>query len=323
MRKPIAGIHHVTAMASDPQANVDFYTGVLGLRLVKRTVNFDDPGTYHLYYGDEVGHPGTIMTFFPWPVARRGVQGAGQATVTSFSVPAGSLGYWTERLARLGVAFDEPQPRFDEEVLTLLDPDGLRLELVAREGDARAPWETGPVPAEHAVRGFDGVTLTEWNPRGDRERARRHAWASAAWARRATASASRSGQGGPGTRVDVLAAPSSSRGHVSAGTVHHVALRAADEADQLAWREAVAESDLYVTPVLDRQYFRSIYFREPGGVLFEIATDPPGFTWDEPVESLGSALKLPPWLEASRPRIEAALPPIELPAAVVPAGGAS
>ena len=323
MRKPIAGLHHVTAMAGNPQRNVDFYTGVLGLRLVKKTVNFDDPGTYHLYYGDEVGHPGTILTFFPWPLARRGVQGAGQATVTSFAVPAGSLGYWTARLARLGVAFDSPRRRFDDEVLTVLDPDGLRLELVARAGDPRAPWAGGPVPAEHAVRGFDGVTLTEWNldvtaevlagtlgfervgEEGDRVR-----FAAAA-----------SDEGG--TRVDVLAAPAAVRGHVSAGTVHHVAFRAADEADQLAWREAVADSGLYVTPVLDRQYFRSIYFREPGGVLFEIATDPPGFTRDETVAELGTALKLPDWLEPSRERIEAARPPIaaHVPAAAAAAGG--
>ena len=310
MRKPIAGIHHVTAMAGDPQANVDFYTGVLGLRLVKKTVNFDDPGTYHLYYGDEVGHPGTIMTFFPWPMARRGVQGAGQATVTAFSVPEGSLGFWTERLKSLGILFDGPKTRFEEEVLTVLDPDGLRLELVARGGDERPGWEKGPVPAEHAVRGFDGVTLTEWNldvTEGvlagtlgfqrvgeHRDRVRFAA-----------------GYGG-GSRVDVLASPSAARGHISAGTVHHVAFRAADETDQLAWREAIAEADLYVTPVLDRQYFRSIYFREPGGVLFEIATDPPGFTRDEPVESLGTALKLPPWLEESRSRIEEVLPPIEV-----------
>jgi glyoxalase family protein len=309
MRKPIAGIHHVTAMASDPQANVDFYTGVLGLRLVKKTVNFDDPGTYHLYYGDEVGHPGTIVTFFPWPLARRGVQGAGQATVTSFAVPAGSLGFWTERLSRLGVTFDGVKTRFDEEVLTLLDPDGLRLELVARADD-RSGWVDGPVPAEHAVRGFDGVTLTEWNLDVTQK-----VLAGTLGFRRVGEEGDRvrfeAAAGGTGSRVDVLVSPSAARGRVSAGTVHHVAFRAADEADQLAWRQAVDESGLYVTPVLDRQYFRSIYFREPGGVLFEIATDPPGFTWDEPVESLGSGLKLPPWLEESRSRIEAALPPVE------------
>ena len=218
MRKPIAGIHHVTAMASDPQANVDFYTGVLGLRLVKKTVNFDDPGTYHLYYGDEVGHPGTIMTFFPWPLARRGVQGAGQATVTSFAVPEGSLGFWTERLSRLGVTFDGVKTRFGEEVLTLLDPDGLRLELVAR-ADSRPAWVGGPVPAEHAVRGFDGVTLTEWNlditqkvlagtlgfqrVGEERDRVRFEAGTGEG--------------GGAGSRVDVLMSPSAARGRVSAG----------------------------------------------------------------------------------------------------------
>jgi len=307
MRKPIAGIHHVTAMAGDPQANVDFYTGVLGLRLVKKTVNFDDPGTYHLYYGDEVGHPGTIMTFFPWPMARRGVQGAGQATVTAFSVPEGSLGFWTERLDRLGIPFDGPKTRFEEEVLTVLDPDGLRLELIARAGDGRPGWDKGPVQPEHAVRGFDGVTLTEWNldiTEG--------VLAGTMGFQRVGEQGDRVRFAAGSSRVDVLASPSAARGHISAGTVHHVAFRAADEADQLAWREAIAESDLYVTPVLDRQYFRSIYFREPGGVLFEIATDPPGFTRDEPVESLGTALKLPPWLEESRSRIEEVLPPIEV-----------
>jgi glyoxalase family protein len=290
------GIHHVTAIAGPARRNLDFYTRVLGLRLVKKTVNFDDPGTYHLYYGDETGRPGTIMTFFPWPMARRGVQGAGQATVTSFSVPQGSLGYWTERLGKLGVPYEDPRPRFDEEVLTMLDPDGLRLELVARgEGSG------------HEAQGFDGVTLTEWNPEVTAE------------VLTGTLGFRPSGQQGDrfrfeagASRVDVVASPASVRGHISAGTVHHVAWRAADDADQLAWREAVAESGLYVTPVLDRQYFHSIYFREPGGVLFEIATDPPGFTRDEPVESLGGALKLPPWLEPERKRIEQALPPIEV-----------
>ena len=324
MRKPIAGIHHVTAMASDPQANVDFYSGVLGLRLVKKTVNFDDPGTYHLYYGDEVGHPGTILTFFPWPMARRGVQGAGQATVTAFSVPQGSLGWWTERLKSLGVPHEDPHPRFDGEVLALHDPDGLRLELVTREtpeDDGRTPWTGGSVPAAHAVRGFDGVTLTEWNPEVTAE-----VLTGTLGFRPAGQQGDRfrfeAGTGPGASRVDVLASPASTRGRISAGTVHHVAWRAADEADQLAWREAVEESGLGVTPVLDRQYFRSIYFREPGGVLFEIATDPPGFTRDETVESLGTALKLPPWLEPERKRIEAVLPPIEVREPAKAGGGA-
>jgi glyoxalase family protein len=311
MSKAIEGIHHVTALASDPQANVDFYTGVLGLRLVKKTVNFDDPGTYHFYYGDETGTPGTILTFFPWPLARRGTRGAGQATVTSFSVPQGSLGYWTGRLDRFGVLFEPPRARFDEEAVTLFDPDGLQLELVARAGDGRSPWQAGPVPPEHAIRGFDGTTLTEWNPEVTAE-----LLAGTLGFRPAGQAGSRfrleAGPGGPGARVDVLAAPAAERGRISAGTVHHVAWRVADEAEQERWRETIAESGLSVTPVLDRQYFRSIYFREPGGVLFEIATDAPGFTYDEPVESLGGALKLPPWLEPERRRIEAVLPPVEV-----------
>jgi glyoxalase family protein len=304
----IAGLHHVTAIARDPQANADFYAGVLGLRLVKKTVNFDDPGTYHLYYGDELGHPGTILTFFPWPQARLGSRGAGQATVTAFSVPTGSLGFWTERLKSLGVDFDGPEERFDEEVLTVRDPDGLLLELVARAGDERAPWAGGPVPEAFAVRGFYNVTLAEWNPAVTadlltRTMGFRQVGEAGDRIRFAT------GTGGAGTLVDLLATPSASRGVISAGTVHHVAFRAASDTEQLAWQGKLAERGLHVTPVQDRQYFHSIYFREPGGVLFEIATDPPGFTLDEPVASLGSDLKLPPWLESSRARIEEALPP--------------
>jgi glyoxalase family protein len=308
MDRQIGGIHHVTAIARDPQRNVDFYTGVLGLRLVKKTVNFDDPGTYHFYYGDEQGHPGTILTFFPWPMARLGSHGAGQATVTSFSVPEGSLGWWIERLNRFGIDHEAPRPRFDEEVLALRDPDGLLLELVPRAGDDRKPWEGGPVPAEHAVRGFEGVTLTEWNPDitsevltgllgfrrtgelGDRIRF----------------------DAGGGTRVDVIGSPSAPRGVGAAGTVHHVAWRTPDDAQQRAWHEELLRRGFHVSPILDRQYFHSIYFREPGGVLFEIATDPPGFTKDEPVETLGSHLKLPPWLETERHKIEGILPRIEV-----------
>src|SRR5438270_2711426 len=221
----MSGIHHVTAIAGRADRNLDFFTRVLGLRLVKQTVNFDDPGTYHLYYGDEVGHPGTILTFFPWPLARRGVQGAGQATVTSFSVPEGSLGYWTQRLSRLGVTSDGTRRRFEEEVLTLLDPDGLRLELVARAGDDRPAWSGGPVPVERAIRGFDGVTLTEWNLDVTQQ-----VLAGTMGFRRVGEEGDRVrfevGPGGAGTRVDVLAAPAAVRGHVSAGTVHHVAFRA-------------------------------------------------------------------------------------------------
>ena len=323
MNRQIEGIHHVTALARDPQVNVDFYTGVLGLRLVKKTVNFDDPGTYHLYYGDEQGRPGTIITFFPWPMAKRGTHGAGQATATAFSVPEGSLGWWADRLEKLGIAAEAPKPRqgFDEEVLTLLDPDGLKLELVARAGDDRAPWTGGPVPAEHAIRGFEGVTLTEWNPEVTAAVVR-----DVMGFRPAGEGKDRvrfeAGTGGPGTRVDILARPDAPRGHVSAGTVHHVAFRVADDPAQAAWHEELTEEGFHVSPILDRQYFHSIYFRERGGVLFELATDPPGFTKDEPVEALGSGLRLPPWLEPDRSRIEEILPKVAVREVPVPAGGA-
>ena len=320
MNRTIEGIHHVTAIARDPQANVDFYTGVLGLRLVKKTINYDDPGTYHFYYGDGEGRPGTIITFFPWPMARRGSHGAGQATVTSFAVPEGSLGWWRERLNRLHVPFEEPRPRFDEEVLTLLDPDGLELELVARAGDPRTPWDGGPVPADQAIRGFEGVTLTEWNPEVTASLLQ------GVLGFRPIAEAGgrfrfEVGAGGPGTRVDVLASPDAPRGHVSAGTVHHVAWRTPNDDQQRAWHEELQDLGLHVSPIMDRQYFHSIYFREPGGVLFEIATDPPGFTADEPVESLGSSLRLPEWLEPERKRIEEILPPVEVREIETLAGG--
>lgn len=305
----VAGIHHVTAMASDPQRNVDFYTRVLGLRLVKRTVNFDDPGTYHLYYGDDVGHPGSILTFFPWPQARRGRHGAGQATSTAYGVPAGSLGFWSDRLGRLGVAAEAPRQRWGREVLTFLDPDGLKLELVEGHELQGEPWDGSGIPAERALHAFAGVTLTMWNPEGtakvltetlgfrlEEEGEERFRFAA--------------GADGRGSRVDLHVQPAAERGVISAGAVHHVAFRAADEAEQLAWRARVEAAGLAVTPVLDRQYFRSIYFREPGGVLFEIATDPPGFTLDETRETLGTRLRLPPWLEPQRGEIEATLPPI-------------
>ena len=312
-RDGIRGIHHVTAIARGAQANLDFYSGVLGLRLVKRTVNFDDPGTYHLYYGDEVGHPGTILTFVPWPLARLGRRGAGQATATAFAVPSGTLARWAERLDRFGVEHGAPRERFAEEALTLFDPDGLALELVAAEGDRRAPWAEGPVDPEMAIRGFHHVALTEWNP----EVTARVLGETMGFQKIAEAGGRlrfAAGDGGPGAFVDLVADPGAPRSQVSAGTVHHVAFRVAGDAEQLAWQRRLAEAGLHVTPVQDRQYFHSIYFREPGGVLFEIATDPPGFAIDEPVAALGGALQLPPWLEPSRREIEAVLPPLALPA---------
>jgi glyoxalase family protein len=307
------GIHHVTAIAADPQRNINFYTGMLGLRLVKLTVNFDDPTAYHLYYGDEAGHPGTILTFFSWPGAPRGQIGNGQLTVTSFSVPKTSISYWSERLRSHGVTFQGPSERFDEEVISFSDPDGLQLELVTQAGQGeQRTWKGGPVPSEHGIRGFFGVTLSEAdgdptssllvdtlgfyriNKQDGRFRFK-------------------AGLGGPGTTVDVLQRPDEPDGMVSVGTVHHVAWRTPTYDQQLSWRSKIARAGLNVTPIIDRKYFHSIYFREPGGILFEVATDPPGFAVDEPAESLGTSLKLPSWLESSRKEIEQALPPVSVP----------
>jgi glyoxalase family protein len=310
--KPIAGIHHVTAIASDPQRNVDFYTEVLGLRLVKRTVNFDDPGAYHLYFGDETGSPGSILTFFAWPMAGRGHAGVGQVEVTSFSVPEGSLNYWEQRLFSAGVPVERSGKRFDEEIVTLADPDGLRLELVAHSKPETAgqPWKGASVPVEHAIRGFYSVTLCE---QGYEATAR---VLETMGFRKTGEQGNRFrfdlGEGGAGARLEVLCASEASYGRIAVGTVHHVAWRVADDNTQLSWRKRLVEEHLNLTPVIDRCYFHSIYFREPGGVLFELATDPPGFAIDEPVEKLGETLKLPPWLEASRKRIEQVLPPIRL-----------
>ena len=312
MSADTSGIHHVTAIGGEPQRNVDFYMGMLGLRLVKKTVNFDDPGTYHLYYGDGAGNPGSIMTFFPWAGAPRGRIGSGQLTVTSFSIPATSLGYWTERLVEGGVCFEKPEDRLGETVLRFPDPDGLRLELVTAADDGREGSSDGPAPAEHAVRGFHHVVLTVADPSrtaklmtdtlgfrqiGEAEGRTRY----------------EAGEGGPGNTVDLSDGTGFPRGTMGVGTVHHVAFRVPDDETQLALREEVAALGYNVTPVLDRNYFRSIYFREPGGVLFEIATDPPGFTADEDVEHLGENLKLPPWLEPQREQLEEALPPLRVP----------
>ncbi len=312
MSKKIPGIHHVTAIASDPQRNLDFLTQVLGLRLVKLTVNFDDPGTYHFYFGDELGHPGTILTFFPWPGARPGTRGNGQVAVTSFSIPEGSTGYWQERLKHHGISVGESSRRFDEEAVVFLDPDGMQLELVARpSADAHNAWEGGPVPPEYTIRGFHSVTFWEKGPERTAELLTQtlgFRLLQEAGQRLRFQSMSNA----PGRLVDVIRRPKGEPGRGGAGTVHHVAWRTSDDAEQVAWQKEIAELGIRVTPVMDRQYFHSIYFREPGGVLFEIATDPPGFTWDEPPGQLGQALKLPPWLESRRAEIEQALPNLHL-----------
>jgi glyoxalase family protein len=292
---------------------VDFYTNTLGLRMVKLTVNFDDPSTYHLYFGDERGSPGTLLTFFPWPGAAQGQRGTGQVAATTFAVPEGALDYWEDRLRQRGTTVFERQRRFGEEVLAFLDPDWMQLELVARPGaDTAAPWERGGVPPDYAIRGFASVTMWEKDPTSSLDLLT------------GTMGFQLVGEDGPrvrlqapsagaGALVDLLHLPDGERGWGGAGTVHHVAWRTPNDAEQLAWRQDIDDLGLRVTPVIDRQYFRSIYFREPGGVLFEIATDPPGMDWDEPVEALGTRLRLPTWLEPQRAEVEASLPALVLP----------
>jgi glyoxalase family protein len=309
----LPGIHHVTAIAGDPQQNVEFYVEILGLRLVKQTVNYDDPGTYHLYFGDALGRPGTILTFFPWPGAPRGRHGVGQATVVSFSVPPNSLGFWEDRLRSREIKVERLESVFDEPTLEFSDPDGLALELVADPGtDLGQPWMDASVPISQAIQGFHSVALLE------------HAYndtdalltgALGFHLAKKVGHRRRYVVGGEdlATRVDVVTAPDASPGHVAVGTVHHVAWRASDEAAQQGWRQKLIAEGLNVTPVRDRQYFRSIYFREPGGVLFEIATDGPGFAVDESSDALGTQLRLPPWLEPRREVLTSRLPKLSVP----------
>lgn len=306
------GLHHVTAIAEDPQRNVDFYTVVLGLRLVKRTVNFDAPDTYHLYYGDETGRPSTLLTFFPWPGAAAGRQGTGLTTATAFSIPPEALGWWQTRFKELGVDADDPIARSDEEVLRLRDPDGLVIEMVASDGDSRSGWDgASAVPGDQAIRGLYSVTLTERDlePTTDMLAG----MLGMAYGHNTSGRTRLVMSGGQdGTTVDVLPSKDS-RGLQAAGTVHHIAFRAPDHETQARWRLELLEAGVNVTEIIDRQYFTSIYFREPGGVLLEIATDQPGFTIDEPLLELGQHLKLPPWLEPNREQIQNSLPALRVP----------
>lgn len=310
---PLSGIHHVTAITADAQQNMDFYCGVLGLRLVKLTVNFDDPGSYHLYYGDELGQPGSIMTFFAWPGAPRGRSGPPQVTATAFAIPADAVEFWRERLQQFKVRAGPGESRFGERVLSLEDPDGIRLELVATDQVAGPLPAGGPIPPAQAIRGFYGVTLTEdeyekteqllagvmgFRPAGNEGRRFRY----------------RAGGGDFASVVDLQCVPDAPRGGMGAGTIHHIAFRAPDDAQQQAWRGRLTGLGYSVSPVIDRCYFHSIYYREPGGVLFEIATDPPGFTADEAPGRLGTELMLPQWLEPQRAALAKALPSLRLPA---------
>jgi len=306
----ITGIHHITAIAGNPQANIDFYTGVLGLRLVKKTINFDAPDVYHFYFGDELGRPGTVFTTFPFSGARKGTKGTGELTYTAFSIPAGSLHYWKLRLEKFGITISDELTRFGEKLIRFEDHDGMGIELITNEQDDREGWSYGQIPAQYAIRGFYGATL---NLRSKELTAQlltnhmdyRFIGEENGRFRYGTA-------GKPGDIVDILVNPSGNRGQQSAGTVHHIAFRTANTSTQLEVQKILWENGYQVTEVKDRNYFMSIYFREPGGVLFEIATDEPGFAIDEEEAHLGELLKLPDWAESSREKIEKGLPNVIL-----------
>lgn len=303
--KAAKGIHHITAIAGNPKENLNFYSGILGLRLVKKTVNFDDPSVYHLYYGDEQGRPGTILTFFPWEYSRQGYPDLGQTVAVSFAIPTQSIEFWTTYLDEHGIEIEKPFTRFGKTTIGLQDPDGLHLELVADPAaNAIDGWEGGPLPAAHGIRGIHGVTLAEesFMETGKlltghlgfthiEQEHDRHLYKTEAEL---------------GAVVEVID-QSGLNGRPGKGTVHHIAFRSADDEEQEDMRRRLINDGYHVTSVKDRRYFHSIYFHEPGGVLFEIATDPPGFEIDEQIENLGSELRLPPWLEDKRGEIEANL----------------
>jgi glyoxalase family protein len=305
---PIVSLHHVTATVDEAQPDLDFYKQALGLRLVKKTVNFDNHHVYHFYYGDERGTPGTIWTTFPYHGrgVRIGTKGAGQVTVTSFSVPKHSLEFWKRRLTAAGVDLAPVPSRFGEQSVVATDPSGLHIELVETADDPRAPWTGGDVPGDMAIRGLHSVTMTV----RDSEKSLRFMHELLGYAvldRSADRVRVGIGDGGPGRQIDLSIAPDAPAAVNGIGTVHHVAMAIADEDAQARLREELVNRGIQVTPFMDRQYFRSIYFREPGGVLFEVATMQPGFTVDEPLAELGRSLKLPPWEEPNRQDIERGL----------------
>lgn len=305
MRPLITGIHHITAISGSPQQNIDFYSGILGLRLVKKTINFDSPDVYHFYFGDEKGSPGTVFTTFPFTGARKGVKGAGELTYTAFSIELGSLEFWIDRLKKYEIGISDILTRFGDQLIRFEDHDGMGIELIANERDTRLGWTYGVIPPSHSIKGFYGATLNlkskdlterllidhmDYQFLGEENGRFRYGTA-----------------GSPGDIVDIVLNEEGSRGIQSAGTVHHIAFRTADEASQLEIQERLLRNGYHVTEVKDRSYFKSIYFREPGGVLFEIATDGPGFAIDEAESKLGEQIKLPDWAESNRVQIESRL----------------
>jgi glyoxalase family protein len=310
MTKLINGLHHITALAGDPQKNLDFYTGILGLRLVKKTINFDAPDTYHFYYADTAGNPGTILTFFPFKGIQPGRNGKGQLTQTSFSISENSMGYWLDRLKRFGVKHQQPQGRFEEAFISLEDPDGLGIELIATAKDSRPGFSYGHIPIENSIKGFHSVSLCE---EGYEKTA--NTLTDFLDHKLIASSGNRYRYGVEGNElqfVDIICMPDSQRGLSGSGTVHHMAFSTNDDASQLEIRKKIESAGYNISPVLDRDYFHSIYFREPGGVLFEVATVPPGFAVDESPEHLGEELKLPSWVEIHRDEIIKGLTPVIL-----------
>ncbi len=310
MNRRVLGLHHITAIAGDPQRNLDFYTGILGLRLVKKTVNFDDPYTYHFYYGDEIGHPGTLLTFFPRSSdTHRGRKGTNQLTGYAFSINEAGLDFWMKRLKSFNIEFTGPAHRFNEEVIAARDHDGFEFELVASPGKSPG-WDNGEIPSEFAIQGFHGVTILERSPEATENFLTR-----SLGFQRTAHSGDRTrfetGDGGTGTFIDLLSDPDAAAGSMGVGIIHHVAWRTPDDAAQLDVRKKLVDDGLSVTPVIDRNYFHSIYFNEPGGVIFEIATDPPGFLIDEQKELLGRNLMLPHQYEPYRAELERVLPALE------------
>jgi glyoxalase family protein len=312
MPTAVPGIHHVTAITADVQRNVDFYVGTLGLRFIKKTVNFDVPDTYHLYFADYVGTPGTAMTFFGWPHLPWGPPGAGQVVTVAFAIPPPSLEFWERRLRQHAVEARR-ETRFGIDLVALKDPDGIRLELVGEAKDDRwQAWAESPVDESHQIRGFHSVGLcvtAEAPSRTFLTDVMRFKEV----AREGSTIRFATGEGGPHSMLELLVRPDARRGEETTGTVHHVAWRTPADEEEVAWRQLLVESGREVTPVIDRKYFHSIYFREPGGVLFEIATDRPGFTVDEPANALGSALQLPPQYEDRRENLNFNLPPMHVP----------
>jgi glyoxalase family protein len=308
MENTINGIHHITAIAGNANRNFDFYTKVLGLRFVKKTVNFDDPKTYHLYYGDKAGTPGTILTFFPWEGTQSGRRGTRQVTEIGYSVPEDSFDFWLKRFEKHNVIYNKVAEKFGEPYLTFIDPDGLKLELIASKSkDTRLPWETEEVKAENATKGFHNITITS-----NKIQATADILTGVLGYRLLEQNVNRyrfiTDTVENAAIVDLIEVSGEAAGHVAGGSVHHVAFRVKNEEVLMQYRDKISALGLHITDKIDRNYFYSLYFREPGGVLFEIATDNPGFSVDEPVEELGTHLKLPAQYEQYRASLEQSLP---------------